>query len=94
MSHTKFAFAALVGLTASGDNGPTWYRLIVALGRLAATVYLAWYVFAPQCVATLGVIRRETGSRGWMWFSFCYMLTLAYLAAFVTFQTARLMGGG
>jgi len=51
MSHTKFAFAALVGLTASGDHGPTWYRLIVALGRLAATVYLAWYVFAgPEVV--------------------------------------------
>ena len=59
-----------------------------------ALAFLAWYVFAPQCVATLGVIRRETGSRGWMWFSFCYMLTLAYLAALLTFQTARLMGGG
>ena len=24
---------------------------------------LAWYVFAPQCLATLAVVKRETG--GW-----------------------------
>ena len=59
-----------------------------------ALAFLAWYIFAPQCVATLSVIRRETGSRGWMWFSFGYMLALAYAAAFVTFQTARALGAG
>jgi ferrous iron transport protein B len=59
-----------------------------------ALAFLAWYIFAPQCVATLSVIRRETGSRGWMWFSFGYMLALAYAAAFVTFQTARALSAG
>ncbi|MDB5373529.1 MAG: Ferrous iron transport protein [Belnapia sp.] len=59
-----------------------------------ALAFLAWYIFAPQCVATLGVIRRETGSLRWMWFSFGYMLALAYLAAFLTFQTARYLGAG
>ncbi|MFC7690233.1 nucleoside recognition domain-containing protein [Paeniroseomonas aquatica] len=59
-----------------------------------ALAFLAWYIFAPQCVATLSVIRRETGSRGWMWFSFGYMLALAYAAAFITFQTARALGAG
>jgi ferrous iron transport protein B len=59
-----------------------------------ALAFLAWYVFAPQCVATLSVIRRETGGRRWMWFSFAYMLALAYLAAFVTFQVARALGAG
>ncbi len=59
-----------------------------------ALAFLAWYVFAPQCVATLGVIRRETGSRAWVLLTFGYMLTLAYLAAFVTFQTASALGAG
>jgi ferrous iron transport protein B len=59
-----------------------------------ALAFLAWYVFAPQCVATLSVIRRETGGRRWMWFSFGYMLALAYLAAFVTYQGARALGVG
>ena len=59
-----------------------------------ALAFLAWYVFAPQCVATLSVIRRETGGQRWMWFSFGYMLALAYLAAFVTYQGARALGAG
>ncbi|MBS7810437.1 hypothetical protein [Roseococcus pinisoli] len=59
-----------------------------------ALAFLAWYIFAPQCAATLAVIRRETGSRGWAWFTFGYMLALAYAAAFVTFQTASFLGAG
>jgi ferrous iron transport protein B len=59
-----------------------------------ALAFLAWYVFAPQCVATLSVIRRETGGRRWMWFSFGYMLALAYLAALVTYQGGEGVGGG
>jgi ferrous iron transport protein B len=42
---------------------------------------LAFYVIAPQCVSTLAVIRRETGSRRWTWFAFLYLTALAYLAA-------------
>ena len=59
-----------------------------------ALALLAWYVFAPQCVATLGVIRRETNSRVWVWVTFGYMIALAYAAAFVTFHMARALGGG
>ena len=56
--------------------------------------FLAWYVFAPQCAATLAVVRRETGGWRWMWFTFGYMLALAYVAALVTFQIARALGAG
>jgi ferrous iron transport protein B len=59
-----------------------------------ALAFLAWYIFAPQCAATLAVIRRETGSRGWALFTFGYMLALAYLAAFATFQIASALGAG
>jgi ferrous iron transport protein B len=59
-----------------------------------ALAFLAWYVFAPQCAATLAVIRRETGGAAWMWLTFGYMLALAYAAAFVTFQAARFLGAG
>ncbi|AWJ87060.1 ferrous iron transporter B (plasmid) [Azospirillum sp. TSH58] len=49
---------------------------------------LAWYVFAPQCVATLSVVKRETN--GWFWpaVMFAYMITLAYGASFVTYRVA------
>jgi len=52
---------------------------------------LAWYIFAPQCASTLAVIRRETGSWRWMAVTFVYMLVLAYLASFMTFNVARLL---
>lgn len=53
-----------------------------------ALAFLAWYVFAPQCASTLAVIRRETGSWTWMWVTFFYMLAMAYMAAFATYQVA------
>jgi ferrous iron transport protein B len=53
-----------------------------------ALALLAWYVFAPQCAATLAVIRRETGSWKWMGVTFFYMLALAYVAALATYQIA------
>ena len=59
-----------------------------------ALALLAWYVFAPQCASTLGVVRRETNSWKWTAFLFGYMLALAYLAAFVTYHTAVALGAG
>ena len=56
--------------------------------------FLAWYVFAPQCVSTLGVIRRETNSWKWPLIAFGYMTGLAYLAAFATYNVARGFGLG
>ena len=49
---------------------------------------LAWYVFAPQCMSTLAVIRRETNSWRYVAISAGYMFALAYAASFLTFQIA------
>jgi ferrous iron transport protein B len=59
-----------------------------------ALSFLVWYIFAPQCASTLAVIRRETGSWKWMAVTFFYMLTLAYLASFATYQIAVALGAG
>ncbi|TPW05556.1 MAG: ferrous iron transport protein B, partial [bacterium] len=56
--------------------------------------FLAWYVFAPQCVATLGVVKRELNSWKWMWVMVVYMFGLAYLAAWIVYRIALAMGGG
>ena len=56
--------------------------------------FLAWYVFAPQCVATLGVVKRELNSWKWMWVMVIYMFGLAYLAAFIVYRIAVATGGG
>lgn len=56
--------------------------------------FLAWYVFAPQCAPTLGVVKRETNSWLWPTVMFVYMVSLAYLASFVVYHTAVALGGG
>lgn len=50
---------------------------------------LAWYVFAPQCLSTLAVIRRETNSWRNVFIAAGYLFALAYLASFITYQVAR-----
>jgi ferrous iron transport protein B len=54
-----------------------------------ALAFLAWFVFAPQCISTLAVTKRETG--GWRWpaFMFAYLFAAAWLAAGLTYWTAR-----
>jgi ferrous iron transport protein B len=59
-----------------------------------ALALLAWYVFAPQCASTLAVIKRETGGWRYMFITFAYMLTLAYIAAFITYNAAVALGWG
>lgn len=59
-----------------------------------ALAMLAWYIFAPQCASTLAVIRRETGSWGWMAATFAYMLVLAYAASLLTYNVAVALGAG
>ena len=46
-----------------------------------------------QCLATLAVTRRETGSWRIAAAQFGYMTALAYGAAFVTYQSLRLLLG-
>ena len=56
--------------------------------------FLAWYVFAPQCASTIGVVKRETNSWFWPAVMLAYMTGLAYLAAFIVYQIARVAGLG
>ncbi len=59
-----------------------------------ALALLVWYIFAPQCASTLAVIKRETGSWRWMFVTFAYMLVLAYIGAFITYNVAVALGAG
>jgi ferrous iron transport protein B len=59
-----------------------------------ALAFLAWYVNAPQCFATLATVRRETHSWKWTGFMFVYLVLLAYVAATLTFQIAKAAGLG
>ena len=69
---------------------------VIAQGWSVATglSLLAWYVFAPQCLSTLAVVRRETNSWRYPVYMATYLLALAYLGALLTYHVALLLGGG
>ncbi len=57
-----------------------------------ALAFLAWYVFAPQCFATIATARRETNSWAWTTFMVVYLFVAAYLAAGATYWIATYAG--
>ena len=57
-----------------------------------ALAFLAWFIFAPQCISTIAVTRRETNGWKWPLFMVGYLFTLAYVAAGVTYWTATALG--
>ena len=61
-------------------------------GLPTAFAFLAWYVYAPMCAATLAVIKRETKSTKNMVMITGYLFLMAYFAAFVVYQiTSRIL---
>ena len=59
-----------------------------------ALAFLAWFVFAPQCISTIAVTRRETNSWRWPAFMVGYLFALAYVAAGAVYWTAVAFGLG
>jgi ferrous iron transport protein B len=57
-----------------------------------ALAFLAWFVFAPQCISTIAVTRRETNGWKWPLFMVGYLFLLAYIAAGITYWTAMALG--
>jgi ferrous iron transport protein B len=53
---------------------------------------LVFYVFSCQCMSTLAVCKRETGSWKWPAIMFLYMTTIAYIAAWATYTLAKSAG--
>lgn len=77
----------------SEDNaGSLIERLRSAWPLPTALAFLAWFVFAPQCISTLAITRRETASWRWPIFMFSYLFAAAYVAAGITYHVALAAG--
>ena len=59
---------------------------------LVALSLMVFYVLACQCFSTFAIVKRETGSWGWMFFMIFYMTALAWSASFIVFQGGQLLG--
>lgn len=57
-----------------------------------ALAFLAWFVFAPQCISTIAVTKRETNGWKWPMFMLGYLFALAYVAAGITYWSAVALG--
>jgi ferrous iron transport protein B len=89
------ALGTVYSMSAAGDSVADALAPVIAHGWSLATAYalLAWFVFAPQCLPTLAVVKRETNSWRYPIFMTVYLFGLAYAAAFVTYRVTLWMGG-
>ena len=88
------ALGTVYALSQTGDELATSLTPVIAQSWSMATALslLAWYVFAPQCLSTLSVVRRETNSMRYPLLMAGYMLALAYTASFLTYRIALMLG--
>jgi len=54
---------------------------------------LVYFAFAMQCMATIGVLRRETGTWRWPLIAFTYLTTLAWVMAFAARTVVAALAG-
>jgi ferrous iron transport protein B len=89
------ALGTVYAMSAAGGAVADNLSPVIAKGWSLATAYslLAWYVFAPQCISTLVVVKRETNSWRYPLIMAAYLFALAYLAAFITYRTTLWLGG-
>ena len=76
-----------VDVSESDENLRTVLKSAISLP--AALSILVFYVYALQCMSTIAVMKRETGSWKYPAIAFGYTLVLAYSASLVVFQAAR-----
>ena len=86
------ALATTYAVAASDDEDKTAMALgdtLKARWTLPmALAFLAWFVFAPQCLSTIAVARRETNGWKWPMFMLGYLFAMAYVAAGATYWIA------
>ena len=75
-------------------NGATWPDGRPLMTPLAGVSLMVFFVLACQCMSTIAVVRRESGTWRWPIFMFVYMTALAYTVSLVVYQAGRALGWG
>jgi ferrous iron transport protein B len=70
----------------------TWPDGSLIYTPITCLALLVFYVYALQCLSTVAVARRETGSWKWPAFMMVYMTGLAYAGAWLVQTVGRAMG--
>jgi ferrous iron transport protein B len=83
------SLATVYAVSGDVEGGQLGAALAQQIPLASALSLLVWFAFAPQCMSTLAVIRRETRSWSNVAISFGYMFVVAYVASFLTYEIAR-----
>lgn len=94
MAAREVAVAALGTVYAiqGADDAGLATALQSAWSLPTALAFLAWYVYAPQCLASMAVARREMNSWRWTALLVSYLFALAYIASAATYWIATAAG--
>ncbi len=92
------SLATVYALAAAGNDADTARALSPMIQQhwslATALSLLVWFIYAPQCLSTLAIIRRETNSMKQTLVAAGYLFALAYCASLVTYQVAKALGAG
>lgn len=83
------ALSMVLSIQDGADNAHMADALLQTFGMGSLVALLIWYVFAPQCISTFAVLKRETNSLKWPMVMLVYTLGLAYFFGWI----ARLIFG-
>ena len=72
-------------------DGPRAGEPVFTAPTIAAL--LLYFVYALQCMATVAVLRRETGTWRWPLIAFTYLTVLAWLMAYLARTVTAVLGG-
>ena len=76
----------IYGMEADEESPQLQDALRSELSFGAAIALLFYFAFAMQCMSTVAIVRRETGSWKWPVIQFAYMTLLAYVSGFSAYQ--------
>jgi ferrous iron transport protein B len=78
----------------SALKGASWPDGRPLMTPLAGVSLMVFFVLACQCMSTIAVVHRESGTWRWPMFMFAYMSVLAYAASLTVYQIGSRLGLG
>jgi ferrous iron transport protein B len=84
------SFGILYGVNGSGQSAIYSYLPFTPLSGYS---FLIFNLLCAPCIAAIGAIRREIGSKKWTWLTIGYQTALAYIVALSVYQTGLLLSG-
>ncbi|SFM60520.1 ferrous iron transport protein B [Methanolobus profundi] len=91
----EIVVASMGVLYGAGDNSEALSERLLAdpgITALSSLSLMAFSLLYMPCVATVGVIKKETGSWKWTMFAIIYGVLVAWITAFIIYQGGRLLG--